>query len=274
MLQGAASDSGHRAGSVQGEATHGEGAASSSSVAEWKPPPVKGPPPSRATTQTSRTAATQTETMVGTTEPTGFSVAECRFFEVTRWFKSIAQVWALVVSNDLGLSGLSRRLLDVPVVFVPFTTATQFGRARYNWGQLCVAVDEVDIDAPCEGKRQLEVRLGQETLRLGSLQGLFANAVRDIVQYIITGDPTAAAPFIVTVTLLMNHVFAKYGSTARILIQWQDRATVASVKIENRFGDARQKNTGEKRHLTEHQKATGVLQGRWRRLSKQGEDPE
>jgi len=189
---------------------------------------------------------------------TRFRVKDCLFFDVTAWFNSIAQVWALVVSNDRGLNGLARRLQQVPAVFVPFTIAGHWGRAHYSWGQLCAVVDDVNIAAPCEAKHQLEVRLGTETLRLGSLQGLFANAVRDLVQYIIEGDPRAAAPFIVMMTTIMNSVFSKYGSTARILTQWQDLRTVASVKLENRFGIADQKYTGEKRQLTERQKSTGL----------------
>ena len=183
-------------------------------------------------------------------------------------------MWALAVSNHHALHDLATRLLDVPASFVALLTETSFGRARYTWAELCAAVAEVDIEADCAGKHLCEVTVRHETLRLGSLQGLFANALREIARYVLDQDPQPAFAFIATVVQLMNHQFERFGTTARVLIQWVDKRTVANVKVENRFGDPFQKYTGEKRHLTEKQKATGSLEGRWRRLSRQGGLPE
>ena len=103
-------------------------------------------------------------------------------------------------------------------------------------------------------------QVADERIRVGTLLGHFAQALKLFAHEICVQDQKSSTGFPLSIVASMNTHSRKSRSDMRILCLWQD-GNGSSVKLEARFGDPQSKY----RRLTYAQSESGLLQGRSKR---------
>ena len=180
--------------------------------------------------------------------------------EIIEFVLAFTDLWTLTGTMDRTWGKVPETLMRVPPDLQPIMSLVRVGRSNHlSWDMLCQALGTSVFRDGCKTVEGI-AQVANESLRVGSLLGLFARAFKMFIDQICAQDQQSSTGFVVAIVAAMNTHSRKSLSRMRILCLWHN-LRVSSIKLEAQFSVPLAKYN----RVTHLQSASGVLQGRSKR---------